>query len=69
MLPQGWRNDLTSTPGEVVMTRTNEGLLITPVPSPGAVTIGDDGFPVLNLGRTVTNDQVLAAIDAERSAP
>lgn len=66
VLPHAWREDLTTTPGEVVMTQTDDGVLITPVPAHGAVSVGDDGLPVLRLGRTVTNAQTLAALDAER---
>ncbi len=50
------------------MTQTEEGVLITRVPAQGTVVVGDDGLPVLRLGRAVTNDQVVAAIDAERES-
>ncbi len=68
MLPQGFRENLTTTPGEVVLTQTDDGVLITSLPAHGNVGMGDDGLPVLRLGRRVTNDQVAAAIDAERGS-
>jgi bifunctional DNA-binding transcriptional regulator/antitoxin component of YhaV-PrlF toxin-antitoxin module len=68
VLPLGFREDLTTTPGEVVLTQTDEGVLISAVPSQGAVSTGKDGLPVLRLGRTVSNAQVVAAVDAERGA-
>ena len=66
VLPAPWRDELTTTPGEVVMTHTEDGLLITAVPAQGEVTAGADGLPMLRLGRNVTNADVIAAIDAER---
>ena len=66
VLPAPWRDELTTTPGEVVMTHTEDGVLITSVPAQGNVTTADDGLPVLRLGRSLTNAEVTAAIDAER---
>ena len=66
VLPAPWRDELTTTPGEVVMTHTDDGVLITAVPAQGQVTTADDGLPVLRLGRNVTNQEVTTAIDAER---
>lgn len=68
VLPAPWRDELTTTPGEVVMTHTDDGVLISAVPAQGAVTTAADGLPVLRLGRQVTNRDVIAAIDAERSS-
>ena len=66
VLPLGFREELTTTPGEVVLTQTDDGVLISAVPSQGALSMGDDGLPVLRLGRIVSNDHVIAAVDAER---
>ena len=68
VLPAPWRDELTSTPGEVAMTHTEEGVLITAVPTQGTITIADDGLPVLRIGRTVKNEEVTAAIDTARAA-
>ena len=50
------------------LTPTPEGLLIEPRPEV-IVRIAEDGLPVAEFvgGRTITNGQVLAAIDAERN--
>lgn len=68
VLPLGFRQELTSTPGEVVLTQTDGGVLISAVPAQGAVSMSGDGLPVLRLGRIVSNEQVVAAVDAERGA-
>jgi AbrB family looped-hinge helix DNA binding protein len=68
VLPAPWRDELTTTPGEVVMTHTEDGVLITAVPAQGSVITGTDGLPVLRLGRRVTTGDVIAAIDAERGS-
>ena len=49
------------------MRRTADGLLLTAAETPGIVRVGDDGFPVLSIGRRVSNDEVLAAIEKERA--
>lgn len=48
---------------------TPEGLLIEPRPEV-VVRIAEDGLPIAEFvdGRAITNEQVLAAIDAERNA-
>lgn len=54
-------------PGEVDVRPSPDGLLLTPVADAGRVEVAPDGLPVLRLGRAVTNEEVLAAIDDERS--
>ena len=66
VLPLAMREELTTTPGEVTLTPTDGGVLISPVAEAGTVEVGDDGFPMLRLGRVITNDEVIAAIDADR---
>jgi hypothetical protein len=67
VLPSGLREEIVSIPGEVLIRRTADGLLLTAAESPGTVRVGDDGLPVLSIGRRVTNDEVLSAIDQERA--
>lgn len=67
VLPQWVRRDLVTTPGELVLRRTPDGVLLTPVAAPGAVEQAPDGLPVLRLGHPVSNDEVLAAIDEDRA--
>lgn len=67
VIPQRLRDEITTTPGEVFVRRTAEGLILSPTIAPGDVEAGPDGLPLLRLGRDVTNDEVLAAIDRERS--
>ena len=67
VLPSGLREEIVSDPGEVLVRRTADGLLLTPAETPGVVRVGDDGFPVLSIGRRVSNDEVLAAIEKERA--
>jgi hypothetical protein len=67
VLPSGLREEVVSTPGEVLVRRTADGLLLTAAETPGTVRVGDDGFPVLSIGRRVGNDEVLAAIEKERA--
>lgn len=67
VLPQELRGELVSVPGEVVLRRTPDGVLMSPVPTEGTVGTADDGLPVLALGRPVTNEEVLAAVDLERA--
>lgn len=67
VLPRRLRDEIVTTPGELVVRRTPEGLLLTPVAAPGDVETGSDGLPVLRLGRPVTNDEVLDALDRERA--
>lgn len=68
VVPRRLRDEvLAHLPGEVVLRKTADGLLITAAEAAGTVSEGDDGLPVLSLGRPVTNEEVLRAIDAERS--
>ena len=66
VLPRRLREDIVTTPGELVVRRVAEGLLLTSTPTAGVVSTGTDGLPVLHLGRNVTNNEVLAALDRER---
>lgn len=67
VLPQWLREEVVSAPGEVLLRRTPDGLLLTPVSSEGDVEQAADGLPVLRLGHRLRNDDVLAAIDRERA--
>lgn len=67
VLPQWLRRELVAAPGEVLLRRTPDGVLLTPVTSEGAVEQGEDGLPLLRIGRRVTNDEVITAIDHERA--
>jgi hypothetical protein len=67
VLPIGLREEVVTVPGEVLVWRTADGLLLTAAEMPGTVREADDGFPVLSLGRRVTNEEVLRAIDQERA--
>lgn len=67
VLPKWLRRELGADPGEVGVRRTAEGVLLTPVTPVGEVQDAADGFPVLRLGRPVSNAEVLDAIDEERS--
>ncbi len=67
MLPKWLRHRLVSTPGEVQLRATPDGVLLTPMAEDGDIETASDGLPVLRVGRRVTNDEVLAAIDHERA--
>lgn len=68
VLPRRLRDGLVDVPGRVVVRRVPEGLLLIPDRDPGAVRTSDDGLPVLDLDRPVSNAEVLAAIDEDRAA-
>ena len=68
VLPKWLRRELGADPGEVELRRTSDGVLVSAVTPPAVVATADDGLPVMRLGRPVGNDEVLAAIDAERRA-
>lgn len=68
VLPRRLRDEIVTTPGELVVRRTPEGLLLSPISTPGEIETGDDGLPVLRVGRLVRNDEVLDAIDRDRAA-
>jgi len=67
VLPLWLRRGLVTAPGEVVLRRTADGVLLTPVAVEGGVEQAADGLPVLRLGRPVTNDEVIDAIARERT--
>lgn len=67
MLPLWLRRELVATPGEVLLRRTADGILLTAVTPEGEIEQAPDGMPVLRLGRPVTNDEVVEAIRRERS--
>lgn len=67
VLPRALRDDVVSAPGEVLIRRTPEGLVLSPVTTLGEVEFGTDGLPTLRLGRRVTNDEVIDALDRERA--
>lgn len=67
VLPRQLREDITTTPGEILIRRSPDGLLLSPVAEPGILSTGTDGLPVLRLGHSVTNDEVLGALDRERT--
>lgn len=67
VLPQWLRRELGADPGEVAVQRTAEGVLLTAVTPVGEVRTDEDGVPKLQLGRPVSNAEVLRAIDEERA--
>lgn len=67
VLPLRLREDIVTTPGELVVRRVPEGLLLTPTTTAGVLSTGTDGLPVLHLGRKVTNNEVLDSLDHERA--
>jgi hypothetical protein len=67
VLPRGIRDELLSVPGEVLVRRTADGWLMTAAESSGTITDGDDGMPILSIGRLVTTAEVLDSIDQERA--
>lgn len=66
VLPQQLRDGIVETPGELLLRRTPEGLLLSPVTGQGVVRLAEDGLPVLDLDRPVTNAEVLTGIDEGR---
>lgn len=68
VLPRGWRDEVVSVPGEVLLRRTADGLLLSPAESPGVIGAGPDGLPLLRVGRPVRNAEVLTRIDEERAS-
>lgn len=67
VLPRSMRDDIVVVPGEVLVRRTPDGLVLSPVATTGELTIGEDGLPQLSLGRPVTNAEVIDALDRERA--
>lgn len=68
VLPKWLRQELGADPGDVVVRRTPDGLLLSPVTPEGSVEQAPDGLPVLRLRRVVSNDEVLQGIGEERAA-
>jgi len=68
VLPQHLREGLVDVPGELLVRRTSDGLLLSPLHVQGEVRMDADGLPVLDLGRAVTNSEVLAALAGERQS-
>ena len=67
VLPQWLRRRLLSTPGEVMLRETVDGVLLSPVVAVGRIEQASDGLPVLHVGYPVANDETVAAIDQERA--
>ncbi len=67
VLPRRFREDTVTTPGELVVRRVAEGLLLSSTTTAGVLSTGTEGLPVLRLGRRVTNSEVLDALDHERA--
>lgn len=67
VIPAALRDEISTTPGDVIVQRTADGLLITAVPQEADVATASDGLPVLEFDRVVSNADVLDAIDRERS--
>ncbi len=67
VLPQWLRHEIVEAPGEVLMRRTADGVLLTSAVAEREVKQGSDGLPLLRLGRPVSNDDVIGAIHRERS--
>jgi bifunctional DNA-binding transcriptional regulator/antitoxin component of YhaV-PrlF toxin-antitoxin module len=67
VLPKWLRRELGADPGELALRRTPDGVLLTPLTPVGEVEESSDGAPLLRLGRPVSNEVVLAAIDDERA--
>lgn len=68
VLPRAVREELVDLPGELVLERTPDGVLLRPVQAGTQVRLAEDGLPVLDIDREVTNEEVMAAIDDERSS-
>ncbi|MGQ0850113.1 MAG: hypothetical protein ACT4OP_13580 [Actinomycetota bacterium] len=67
VLPRSIRDELVDPPGEVLLRKTPDGLLLLPVEQPGTVVIAEDGLPKLNVGRPVNQEELSASIDRERA--
>lgn len=68
VIPAALRDEITTTPGDVIILRTPAGLLISAAPQEADVATASDGLPVLELDRVISNADVLSAIDHERSS-
>jgi len=67
VIPRSLRAELGAVPGVVRARRVDGGVLLEH-PVAGEVATGDDGLPIVILGYPVSNDETLAAIDAERAS-
>lgn len=67
VLPKAWREALLDGPGSVVLRRTADGILVTPSPGEGVVTLAEDRLPVLTVGRRVTTAEVRVATERDRA--
>ncbi|CAN5265901.1 hypothetical protein BH23ACT9_BH23ACT9_14490 [soil metagenome] len=67
VLPKGLRDLVVAAPGAVMVRQTADGLLLTRTAAEGVVTLGEDGLPVLSVGRRVTVEEVAQAIDHDRA--
>jgi hypothetical protein len=67
VLPRSLRDEVVAVPGEVLLRRTADGLLMTAARPQGTVERAEDGLPVLTVGRRVSNDEVVRAIEKERA--
>jgi AbrB family looped-hinge helix DNA binding protein len=67
VIPAALRDEISTTPGDVIIQRTAAGLLITAAPQEADVSRAADGLPILELDRAVSNADVLDAIDHERT--
>jgi AbrB family looped-hinge helix DNA binding protein len=68
VIPATLRDVVSTTPGDVIVQRTDDGLLITAAPREAEISQASDGLPVLEFDRVVSNLDVLDAIDHERSS-
>jgi hypothetical protein len=68
VIPAALRDEISTTPGDVIVSRAAAGLLITSAQTEGKVAMAPDGLPLLQLDRVVSNADVLPAIDRERSS-
>lgn len=72
VLPRGVRQrfGIDGRPSELVATETADGLLIELPPNRAVVSEAEDGLPVVTIegiSAPITNDSVIAGIDADRS--
>lgn len=73
VLPLGVRRrfGIDGRPAELVATETADGLLIEVPPNRAVVSEAEDGLPVVTIdgiSAPITNDSVIAGIEADRSA-
>lgn len=66
VIPRQLRAALGDVPGVVRARQVDDGVLLEH-PSAGHVEVAEDGLPILRGSGAVGNDEVLAAIGAERA--